>query len=152
VQVAEEVSREGEVTSSNPADRVTANFVRKMPRLRRRRAGAGLWAPPPIKKNSRVFFHIFLFRALPSVCRVPNKRLSTKKPLPIGFSPMAFCQELHSAKALLRTLEALPRTSSRHRYRGSMYLFIRFVEVDPPRWLYVSLPRAEKRQIVSMEL
>jgi hypothetical protein len=33
VQVAEEVSREGEVTSSNPADHVAANFARKMPRL-----------------------------------------------------------------------------------------------------------------------
>jgi hypothetical protein len=30
VQVVEEVSREGEVTSSNPADRVAANFARKM--------------------------------------------------------------------------------------------------------------------------
>jgi hypothetical protein len=33
VQVAEEVSREGEVTSSNLADRVAANSARKMPRL-----------------------------------------------------------------------------------------------------------------------
>jgi hypothetical protein len=31
--VAEEVSREGEVMSLNPADRVAANFARKMPRL-----------------------------------------------------------------------------------------------------------------------
>jgi hypothetical protein len=30
MQVAKEVSREGEVTSSNPADRVGAKFVRKM--------------------------------------------------------------------------------------------------------------------------
>jgi hypothetical protein len=57
VQVAEEVSREGEVTSSNPTDRVAANFARKMP----------VGPLPRLKKIFPGFFRIFLFRALPSV-------------------------------------------------------------------------------------
>jgi hypothetical protein len=84
VQVVEEVSREGDVTSSNPTDRVVANFARKMPRL------AECWAPLPIKKNLG-FFYIFSFRALPSVghsikaFRVPDKRHSAKAALPTSF-------------------------------------------------------------------
>jgi hypothetical protein len=65
VQVAEEVSREGEVTSSNPADRVATNFARKMVRL-------ATFAPDngPLSRLKIFvfwFFRIFLFRALPSV-------------------------------------------------------------------------------------
>jgi hypothetical protein len=33
---------------------------------------------------------------------VPDKQLSAKKPLPIGFLPRALCRELRSAKALPR--------------------------------------------------
>jgi hypothetical protein len=51
VQVAEEVSREGEVTRSNPTDRVAANFA----------LASG--PPPPIEKNfSRFFSHFFISR------------------------------------------------------------------------------------------
>jgi hypothetical protein len=49
-------------------------------------------------------FRIFLFHALPSVglCRVPDKQLSAKKPLPIGFLLRALYQKLRSAKALTK--------------------------------------------------
>jgi hypothetical protein len=70
VQVAEEVSREGEVTSSNPTDRVAANFARKMPRLATSTETSGRWPVGPLprlKKFFPGFFRIFLFRALPSV-------------------------------------------------------------------------------------
>jgi hypothetical protein len=43
VQVAEEVLREGEVTSSNPVDRVAMNFARKIPRLATSTETDGRW-------------------------------------------------------------------------------------------------------------
>jgi hypothetical protein len=116
VQVAEEVSREGEVTSSNPADRVATNFARKMPRLATSTEMGGALASVPLprlKFFSRFFLHFFYFalcRASGSrqrLCRLPDKRLSAKKPLPIGFLPRALCRELRSAKALPRILEGL---------------------------------------------
>jgi hypothetical protein len=118
VQVAEDVSREWEVTSSNPADRVAANFARKMPRLATSTETGGRWPVGP-SPDWKIFFQVFfaffyfaLCRASGSrqrLCQVPDKRLSAKKPLPIGFLPRALCRELRSAKALLRALEALPR-------------------------------------------
>jgi hypothetical protein len=106
--MAEEVSYEGEVTSSNPADRefcaknaATCDFDGDEQAL-----ASG---PLPRLKKTGFFRIFFLFRALPSVSRVPDKWLSAKKALPIGFSPRALCRELRSAKALPKALEASPR-------------------------------------------
>jgi hypothetical protein len=59
VQVAEEISREGEVRSSNPTDRVAANFARKIPRLDRRALAS---RPLPRLKFFQVFFVFFISR------------------------------------------------------------------------------------------
>jgi hypothetical protein len=85
VQWLEEVPREGRVIGSNPAGRVAANFARKMPRLRRRRAltRGGL---PRLKKNYS-FFRFELCRVSgtqQTLCRVPEKKTRQKQ----------FCRQL----------------------------------------------------------
>jgi hypothetical protein len=61
----------------------------------------------------------FLFRVptdtRQSLCRVPDKKYLTKKPLPMYCSPSPLCRVSHSAKALLSVFQGLPSASGHYR-------------------------------------
>jgi hypothetical protein len=51
-----------------------------------------------------------------SLCQVPDKKYSAKKPLPMYYSSSSLCRVLHSAKTLLDVFQALPSSECNYNF------------------------------------